>query len=78
MQVRRKIWSETECCVEGQKLDVGGLAKIGMEGGGVEPPLRTEPWGAKAEGNQVAGRSRNREGLRVLSIADFLGGLPPF
>lgn len=32
MQVRRKIWSETECCVEGQKLDAVGLAKIGMGG----------------------------------------------
>lgn len=46
MQVRRKIWNETECCVEGQELDVVGLAKIGLEEGeGMEPLWRTETRG---------------------------------
>lgn len=40
--------------MEGEKLDVVDLGKTGVWGG-VEPFLRTAPWGKKAEGNHVAG-----------------------
>lgn len=61
MQVRRKIWRETECCSEGQNLMLWTWLRLGpqisSENGALGAGL-----GAKAEGSQVAGSAAVTKG----------------
>ena len=56
MQVRRKIWRDTECCSEGQKLMLWTWVRLGGRETSSENSALEVGMGAKAEGSQVAGR----------------------